>query len=42
MCRRLNPNRVIVVGGNIDVDFDVDIQYLDGFSQQMKKRMESA
>lgn len=41
MCRRLNPNRVIVVGGKIDVDCDVEIQYLDGFSQHMKKRMES-
>ncbi|MCM1224562.1 MAG: DUF4417 domain-containing protein, partial [Lachnospiraceae bacterium] len=42
MCKWLNPNRVIVVGGKIDVNCDVEIQYLDGFSQQMKKRMESA
>lgn len=42
MCKRLNPNLVIVVGGKIDVDYDVEIQYLDGFSQQMKKRMEIA
>lgn len=39
MCRRLEPNRVIVVGGRIDVDCDVEIQYLDGFSQSMNKRL---
>lgn len=42
ICKRLNPNRVIVVGSEIEVDCDVKIQYLDGFSQQMRKRTEIA
>lgn len=39
MCKRLEPHRIVVVGGKIDVDCDCEIQYLDGFSQEMNKRL---
>lgn len=39
MCRRLNPNRVIVVGREIEVSEDVDIQYLESFGQALTKRL---
>ena len=41
MCNRLNPKRVIVVGKEIEVKEDVEIQYLDSFCQSMKKRLET-
>lgn len=41
MCRRLNPYNVLVIGAEIPVECDVEIVYMDGFSQQMKKRMEA-
>lgn len=40
MCERLKPLKVIVVGSKIEVDDDIEIHYLDSFSQQMKKRIE--
>lgn len=41
MCQRLNPTKVLVVGTEIPVDRDAPITYMDGFSQQRKKRMEA-
>lgn len=41
MCERLKPTQVLVVGAEIFVDCDVPIVYMDGFSQQRKKRMEA-
>lgn len=39
MCRRLEPHRIVIIGGKIDVECDCEIQYLDGFSQEMNKRL---
>ena len=39
MCRRLKPRNVIVVGRQIEVAEDVEIQYLDSFGQEMTKRI---
>lgn len=41
MCERLKPTKILVVGAEIPVDCDVPIVYMDGFSQQRKKRMEA-
>ena len=41
MCERLKPTQILVVGVEIPVECDVPIVYMDGFSQQRKKRMEA-
>lgn len=41
MCERLKPTQILVIGAEIPVDCDLPIVYMDGFSQQMKKRMEA-
>ncbi len=41
MCERLKPTQILVVGAEIPVECDVPIVYMDGFSQQRKKRMEA-
>lgn len=41
MCERLRPTQILVVGAEIPVECDVPIVYMDGFSQQRKKRMEA-
>ncbi len=38
MCRRLEPDRVVVVGRPIDVDVDVEIVYLQSYGQDMERR----
>lgn len=37
MCRRLDPDRVVVVGRPIDVDVDVEIVYLQSYGQDMER-----
>ena len=39
MCRRLEPNRVVIVGRKIEVDVDVEMIYLESFGQDMTKRI---
>lgn len=39
MCRRLNPSRVIVVGKEIPVDENVEMQFLESVSQQNNERV---
>lgn len=39
MCNRLHPNRIVIIGGEIDVDCDVDIQYIDGYSQELNRKL---
>lgn len=41
MCKRLKPTQVLVIGAEIPVERDTLITYMDGFSQQRKKRMEA-
>ena len=38
MCRRLEPDRVVVVGRPIEVDVDVEIVYLQSYGQDMERR----
>ena len=40
MCRRLHPDRVVVVGREIEVDCDVEIQYLQSYGQDISRRLE--
>lgn len=42
MVRRLEPTRLIIVGKPIDIDVEVDIQYLKSFGQQMTERLKGA
>lgn len=39
MCKRLNPNRVIVIGREIEVSEDINIQYLESFGQTLTKKL---
>ncbi len=39
MCRRLEPDRVVVVGSEIEVDCNVEIQYLQSYGQDMTRRI---
>lgn len=41
MCEQLKPTQILVVGAEIPIDCDVPIVYMDGFSQQRRKRMEA-
>lgn len=39
MDRRLQPNRIIVVGRSIDVPIETELVYFDSFGQEMTKRL---
>lgn len=41
MCKRLNPYNILVIGGKIDIDTDIPIVYLNGFSQDMTERLKN-
>lgn len=40
MCRRLEPNRIIIIGREIEVDVNVEKIYLNSYGQEMSNRLE--
>lgn len=40
MVATIRPERILVIGKQQDIDADIPIIYLDGYSQQMQKRLE--
>ena len=40
MVATIRPEKILIIGKQQDIDVDVPIIYLDGYSQQMQKRLE--